>query len=148
MNATRKRILLICLGGYVLAALLILYGYANGALSVRALGIDYTALFAVAVIVAYIVLARRHKQIPVAERLVEQLDSREEAAVRRTIRNYKVAIVIMCVVLIYGICDSKGYPLWVTLVGVAINVSITFVLMRIVRTKSAELVEFENASSK
>jgi hypothetical protein len=39
------------------------------------------------------------------------------------------------VILISGLCDSKAYPLWVTLVGASINVGIICVLSVTVRNK-------------
>jgi hypothetical protein len=139
MKPTIKRLLQVCLGGYVLLALLILCAYVGGKISVRSLGLEYAALFVIAVIAVTIVVGRHKQADPVKNGLIEPFDTLQAKAARKTIRNYKIAILFMCVILIYGIWDSKEFPLWVTLVGAAVNIAITLVLVRIVRVKKAEL---------
>jgi hypothetical protein len=139
VNATMKKVLLVCLGAYILLALLILYAYVVGKVPLRLLGVEYAVLFVVAAIVVTTVLRKNRKRASsVADVIPHSSGSSEPKAARETVRNYRVAIVLMCVILIYGIWDRKGSPLWVTLVGAAINVAITAALVLIVRAKNSK----------
>jgi hypothetical protein len=138
VNATMKKLLLVCLGAYILLALLILYEYIVAKIPLRLLGVEYAALFVVAAIVLTTVLRRNRKANSIADVIPHSSGSSEPKAARETVRNYRVAIVLMCAILIYGIWDRKGAPLWVTLVGAAINVAITSALVLIVRAKNSK----------
>jgi hypothetical protein len=108
VNATMKKLLLVCLGAYILLALLILYEYIVAKIPLRLLGVEYAALFVVAAIVLTTVLRRNRKANSIADVIPHSSGSSEPKAARETVRNYRVAIVLMCAILIYGIGIAKG----------------------------------------
>jgi hypothetical protein len=139
VNVTMKKLLLVWLGSYTLLALLIFYAYVVGKVPLRLLGVEYAGLFVVAAIVLTNMLRRNRKNAnSVADVIPHSSGSSEPKAARETVRKYRVAIVLMSVILIYGIWDRKGSPLWVTLVGAAINVAIIAALVLIVRAKNSK----------
>jgi hypothetical protein len=136
MKGLMKRSLLMGIGGYILLMLLALCAFAVGKISMRQLGVDYAILFLVGVVVLTVLLQRNRPQSREDEPVhAVALDTGERQANRRSVRNYIIAILTMGVLLIYGLWDSNGYPLWVTLIGASINVGIICVLSIAVRNK-------------
>lgn len=140
MNSIVKRRLILCVGGFVFCSLIILCASVGNLISVRQVGIAYIVLFVVAVLLATSVLGGSRVRIDTANDTVGKApDQLQQRAALRTIRNYKVAVIVMLLILIYGLWDSKEFPLWVTIVGVVINIGITYVLVLTVRSKQARL---------
>ena len=124
------------LGGYLLLAILVLYAFIVGKISVRQLGIDYVALMIFGVIVLTVTLQRNRGQSKgEPEAVVALPDAKKREANRKSARHYMVSIVIMGAILVYGLWDSSDYPLWVTFIGAGINIGIIVVLVITVRSK-------------
>ena len=136
MKGLMKRSLLIGLGGYVLLMLLVLCVFAVGKISMQQLAIVYAILFLSAVVTLTVLLQRNRSQSRIDVRAsAATFDTKEREANSKSVRNYIIAILVISLILIYGLCDSKGYPLWVTLVGASINIGIICVLSITVRNK-------------
>ena len=136
MKGQIKRSLIIALGGYVLLMLLVLYVFAVGRISMYQLAIDYVILSLSAVVALTVFLELTRRKARRGERAdAAALDTKEREVDRKSARNCIIAILVLGALLIFGLFDSNGSPLWVTLLGASINISIICVLSITVRNK-------------
>lgn len=133
-----KKRLVMWLIGYVVLALAILCAFVGNAMSIKQLGIAYVALFITAICTTTFLFGGNRKQTGSVDNIGSPGRSKQTVTLR-SIRSYQVALLMMPLILIYGLWDSNSFPLWVTVVGVLINIGITYVLALTVRSKKEEL---------
>ena len=127
---SRFKVILLFSACFVVASVLLAHEFAVGVLSPRALGIALLVLCVGGGFVFVVILVK------VQHRLQAQREASSPDAIRKRrlsqIRVGKIAIVILVLALINGLVTERNAPLLPLLVGVTMNLLITFAIARTV----------------
>ncbi len=136
----RKRLIQFSLG-FSAIALLIAGAFIRGELSSRETGISYLVLCGLASILLTAIVSSLKRSEHVAEPPVIAIDLLSRRKIMRTVRNYKIVVIVMPLILVFACWGTRGDPLLPRLIGAAINLVLTFLFVVALRAQQAKLGE-------
>jgi Na+/H+ antiporter NhaD/arsenite permease-like protein len=114
-----------------------------GELSPRGMGVACLILCVTAAIVLTFLLEKYRFVEKPSKRAIDAVTHRQ---ILRKIRTFKVVIVIMPLLLVYALWDSRGEPVLPRLTGAVISLCGTYVFIMVLRAEKAKLTKLEGYS--